>query len=52
MRRDIWLDESDLDERHQPTAAGFALTILVMVLVFLLAGVVLGSCGIPWYMLD
>lgn len=48
MRRDIWLDERDLDERPQPTAAGFALTVIVMALLMLVAGVVLGSCGINW----
>jgi hypothetical protein len=52
MRRDIWLEPSDLDERPQPTGAGFGLTIIVMILVVLVAGVVLGSCGVPWWMLD
>lgn len=53
MRRDVWDDQTlDQSERQQPTAAGFVLTILVMGLVVVLAGAVLGSCGIPWYMLD
>jgi len=53
MRRDVWDDQTlDQSERSQPTFAGFLLTILVMGLVVVLAGAVLGSCGIPWYMLD
>lgn len=53
MRRDIWVDQTvDQDERPQPTAAGFALTLLVMALLVVLAGAVLASCGVPWWMLD
>lgn len=48
MRRDVWLEPSDLDERPRPTAAGFALTIVVMVLVVIVAGMALASCGINW----
>jgi hypothetical protein len=37
---------------EQPTFAGFVLTVIFMVLVVLLAGAVLASCGIPWHLLD
>jgi len=53
MRRDVWDDQTlDQSERQQPTAAGFALTILVMGMLIVLAGAVLASCGVPWWMLD
>lgn len=53
MRRDIWLEPEDgQDERSQPTFAGFLLTILVMGMLIVLAGAVLASCGVPWWMLD
>lgn len=52
MRRDIWLEPSDLEERPQPTTAGFLLTVIVMGLLVVLAGAALASCGVPWYVLD
>ncbi len=52
MRRDIWDDPHLEQERPQPTFAGFVLTVIALALVVLLAGAVLGSCGIPWYALD
>ncbi len=51
-RRDIWDDPHLEQKRPQPTASGFMLAIAVMILVVLLAGTALASCGIPWATLD
>lgn len=52
MRRDIWDDPYVDEERRQPTVGGFVMTIIVMAMLVVLAGVVLGSCGVPWWALN